>query len=572
MARRPPFAHPVRLILALVVILGLAGGAFFLVGDDRPPSAASRLGEESRSFATNDPLKRACDLSERILLRVWRGDYRERSWDLMMVPQFPNYSGGFDAVNHSGPWDYLTTVPLVLYGPKRIVAAGEIETPVTLADVFPTVGALAGVGMPRREGEILDEALKDVDGAPKLIITMVWDGAGRNVLEEWPGRWPFLERLMQEGTSYVDASVGSSPTITPAIHSSLGTGAYPRQHGIPGIYYRGQEGKIIQAFAKRDPSQLELTTYADEIDLAFGNESLVGMIASRSWHLGMFSHGATISGGDEDQLGIFRTALVKDPSGNEAGAGRGYVVPESLTTTEWSRLEEYGDEVDRSDGKADGKWLGHPVLTGDLRDNPAWVRHEYDAITRMLDVEGYGDDDVPDLFFTNLKMADTIGHHYLMDSQEMALVLEALDEGLERLIGFLDREVEDYVLIMTSDHGHTLPARRTGAWPVANGRLLQDINDHFDIPKGESVIADTVAVGLFYNPKVMEKHGVTEDEIARYVNSYTIRENWDEPDLPPGYEDRGDENVFSAAWPVSQMEEVMECRFGAPAPPPNTQG
>lgn len=543
-----------------------------LLNDDSGPSAASKLGSEDRIFSSNDPVKRACDLPERILLRSWRGDYKKRTWDLMMVPHYPNFSGAFETVNHSGPWDYLTTVPLVLYGPERIAAAGDVDRRVSITDVFPTMGALTDVDLPPREGQVLEEAVTDSPGTPKLIITMVWDGVGRNVLEEWPGRWPTLERLMQEGTSYPEASVGSSPTITPAIHSNLGTGAYPRQHGIPGIFYRGEGGDIVEAFAGRDMSQLELTTYADEIDQAFGNESLVGMVASRSWHLGMLSHGSTIPGGDEDQLGIFRTSLVEDPDESDVGAGEGFAVPGSLASTEWSRLEELGDRVDRSDGEADGQWLGHPVLTGEIRDNPAWVQHEYDAILRMIEEEGYGADDVPDLFFTNLKMADTIGHNYLMDSQEMGLVLESLDQGLKRLIGYLDKEVKDYALVMTSDHGHTPPARTTGAWPVGNTRLLNDIDEHFGIPEGETLVPDTVAVGLFFNKDTMKRYDVTADEIARYVNSYTIRDNWDEEELPPGYEDRGDENVFAAAWPVPQMDEVMECKFGSPTPPPNTYG
>ena len=556
-------------MVAIVVVIGLVGGAFWVLRDDETgPSAASELGKTDRIYPSNDPLERACGLSEKILLRVWRGDYKKRSSDLLMVPHYPNYSGLFDTVNHSGPWDYLTTVPLVMYGPERIEAVGEVGTHANVTDVFSTVGALTDVDLPPRQGKVLDEAFTDAPGVPKLVITMVWDGVGRNVLEEWPGRWPFLERVMGDGVSYVDASVGSSPTITPSIHANLGTGGYPRQHGVTGIYYRNAAGQVVEAFAGRDPSFMELTTYADEIDRAYDNESLVGMVASRSWHLGMFSHGATIPGGDEDQLGIFRTSLVKDPGESDAGAGFGYAVPGSLTdTAAWSRLEEYGDDLDREDGEADGEWLGHPILTGEIRDNPAWVQHEYDAIERMLEEEGYGTDDVPDLFFTNLKMADTIGHHYLMDSAEMGEVLSALDEGLEGLVGYLDREVKDYVIVFTADHGHTLPASRTGAWPVANGKLMADIDAHFDIPKGESLTIDSVAVGLFFDTEMMEKHDVSADEIARYVNSYTIRENWDEPELPPGYEDRGDEHIFAAAWPVSQMDEVMTCKFDSPTPP-----
>ena len=79
-----------RLVIVFVVIVGLVWGAFWLMRGDEPPSAASRLAEQDRIFDTNDPMRRACDLSDKILLRVWRGDYKQRSSDLMMVPNYPN--------------------------------------------------------------------------------------------------------------------------------------------------------------------------------------------------------------------------------------------------------------------------------------------------------------------------------------------------------------------------------------------------------------------------------------------------------------------------------------------------
>ncbi|MEA2487172.1 MAG: hypothetical protein QOF16_826, partial [Actinomycetota bacterium] len=57
------------------------------------------------------------------------------------------------------------------------------------------------------------------------------------------------------------------------------------------------------------------------------------------------------------------------------------------------------------------------------------------------------------------------------------------------------------------------------------------------------------------------------DEIARFLNGYTLRENWPQKQLPAGYEDRGDEDLFSAVFAKDQFDDVMRCAFGATRPP-----
>ena len=94
-----------------------------------------------------------------------------------------------------------------------------------------------------------------------------------------------------------------------------------------------------------------------------------------------------------------------------------------------------------------------------LHDNPAWVRYQADALTTMLESQGYGADDAPDLFITNFKPSDITAHQYSMDSPEMGDILEAQDEALGRLVEYLDAEVQDYVIVVTADHGNTPPAR-----------------------------------------------------------------------------------------------------------------
>lgn len=535
-------------------------------GDDGPGPKARRSppppeGQRSRFFATNDPVQRACDLPARHLVRIWRGYYGTRSQDITLVPQAPNFPGGFQLPSHSGPWAYLQRVPLVLYGPRRISAAGRITRPASIVDVYPTVGELLGVPLEPRAGEVLGEALKQgIRGAPRIVVTVVWDGVGRNVLRRWPDAWPTLARLEREGTSYLEATVGSSPSITPATHSSLGTGAYPNDHGITAIPYRNDEGIVVTAFEGKDPTDLMLTTFADQIDPALGNRPRVGLLGWTPWHMGMLGHGAQTPGGDFDEL-----ALIGEAEGEVVGNPELYATPSYLPG--FPGLEEYAARLDRSDGEADEEWMGHALLED--HDNPAWVRYESDMLIAMLRRSGYGSDATPDLLFVNFKPTDIVGHLRNMDSKEMEATLRAQDDALARLVGYLDREVRDYVVILTSDHGHVPSPERTGGWAVGNGEVARDIDDHFGAPKDRSLTQDGGSTGFFFNYKLMNELDVTGEEVARFLNGYTIADNNKGAQLPEGYEGRGDEPLFSATIPRSLRTEVSRCAFGAPEPPPS---
>ena len=529
-------------LLFFLVVAACDTGA----GSDGP---AASLKLEDRVFATDDPLQRGCRLSREVLLRIRRGYYEGRSEDIIMVPQFPNFSGSFSIPNHSGPWRYLQRVPLVFYGPTHVSKRGRIEAEAGLIDVYPTVSKLLGVKTPMRSGRLLPQVIrKGGSTPPKLIVIVVWDGVGRNVLERWPDAWPELARIEKLGVSFLEATVGSSPSITPATHSTLGTGVFPLRHGATGINYRARNGELARAFNDRDPRLLRVTTFADEADRALGNAPQVGMLAWKSWHLGMLGHGSSLSGGDRDQLGLMQDG--ESITGNP----RYYTTPSYLNDIS---IQSEVDRADREDGAADERWFGHTLL--DLHDNPAWIRYQEEAILAMLKGEEFGDDDVPDLFFTNFKTTDIVGHQYGMDSQEMEVVLRVQDQALERMVNYLDRRVEDYAVILTADHGHTPSTERTGAWPITNGELRSDIDKHFRVPENESLLQDATAVGLFLNDGLSKQLNVSDEDVARFVNRYTVRDNWEDAELPRGYEGRAEEELFSAAFPGRLLSDIVKC-------------
>jgi hypothetical protein len=158
-----------------------------------------------------------------------------------------------------------------------------------------------------------------------------------------------------------------------------------------------------------------------------------------------------------------------------------------------------------------------------------------------------------------------------MDSYEEAAALEAQDGVLGDLLDYLNVHIKDYALILTADHGNTPPPERSGAWPIQQGQLQEDVDAHFNLPKDRSLIEETSAGGSFLDYSAMEEFGVTDEDVSRFLNSYTIADNWKEPELPEGYEERGGENVFSAAFPSDWIERVNRCAFGDVRPPTDIQ-
>ena len=94
---------------------------------------------------------------------------------------------------------------------------------------------------------------------------------------------------------------------------------------------------------------------------------------------------------------------------------------------------------------------------------------------------------------------------------------------------------------------------------MRQGEVRADVDRHFDAPEGETLVIDTTATGLFLDRDVMAEMSVTESDVAEFLNTLTLRDNWTNPTLPRGYRDRGDENLLSAAFPSDMLRRVGRC-------------
>jgi hypothetical protein len=163
--------RPRRLQAATLVVLALFAGACTDAGE---PSDAPQAVRTEAGLKGNDE-RPPCDGLDAMVRRARRGYYPYRSPDLVFIAREPNYVGSAAMPVHSGPWDYLTHVPLVAYGPGHI-EPGSYPQPATMADLAPTTAELIGFdGWPRRDGRPLTEMLRSNDSPPRLVISIVWD-------------------------------------------------------------------------------------------------------------------------------------------------------------------------------------------------------------------------------------------------------------------------------------------------------------------------------------------------------------------------------------------------------------
>jgi arylsulfatase A-like enzyme len=526
---------------AALAIVGAVGAAALFRGGEPVASATEQ----------------ACALPAGWLTRTVRGYHPERSGQISVLPEKPAYlASGAGGWSHSGPWPYLQRIPIVFYGPGLLPARGVVERPVTIADLAPTLARLMGgsidsTGKPMRE--VSPQRVVLPGERPRLILTIVYDGGGWNVLDRWPDSWPVLEEMMEQGTLYANATVGSSPSVTPSVHTTLGTGEFPDRHGITGIPVRDEEGTVVDAFLKGESSRfLEVPTLAERWDESNDNRAQVGMVGYEPWHLGMIGKGAEKPGGDRDD------AVWLDIETNEWITNVDhYRLPPALVNT--PGLQADLERLDATDGAKDGDWGEHAWLGEDNREHweetPAFIAYHTRALLNLIQKEGYGDDRLTDLLFTNYKQIDRVGHYFNMASEEVRDSLAATDEQLGVILEALDRIIGRgrWVVVMTADHGQQPDASDIGGYGIDPKEIAADIDERFG-PITRAVWPTEV----FLFDDVMDERDVTLDEVADFLADYRVSDNTIRPDtklLGAGELDAND-RLFAMAIPAHQLPGI----------------
>jgi hypothetical protein len=501
--------------------------------------------------------KAACALPHEQLLRIWRGVEPGRSGQIAVVPRAPNFLGS--NFPHSGPWAYLQDVPLLFFGPGIIPAVGKVERSVTLADVAPTQAKLLGFdAFHPLDGVALPEVPAPTT-APPLIVTLIWDAGGDSVLDTYPSAWPVLRSLIPRGIWFDHASVGSSPSITPATHATIGTGDYPMRTGQVDAEFR--LGPDLTRAGELGPVLLMEPTLADLYDRTMGNAPIVGDLASVTWHLNMMGHGSLWGGGDRD-IAVLRTPTGGGNEGAEgtewnlAGRDAAYYTFPSYVN-DLPPLSAYTDAVDRADGALDGKWRENSIAQYEGGwATPARIPYQTRMVEDVIRREGFGADSVPDLLFINYKAIDHVSHIWSVNSPEMLDTLRWQDAALRELIEALNAEVGTgrWVLVLTADHGAQFDPKVSGAFQVTPGQLEGDLRTAFP-SKGPGDVIQAVRTSMVYvNEGAMRESGYTLNQIATFVLHYTKGQATPEGSSIEDAE--RDDRVFAAAFPNAVLPRL----------------
>lgn len=470
-------------------------------------------------------------------------NYRQES--LSLVPNDPRSS-------HAVPWMYGERVPIVVWSPGRIEPQDHEER-VTLADLAPTTAMLMGFDEFEAADGVALPGIPPVTPPvqPRVIVTLVVDGGGWNVLRRWPDAWPNLKRLMREGATYRNAISGSFPAVTASTHATIGTGAFPRTHGITGHNVR-RGGGPVKAWGEAgrvDPSFLLEPTLADRWTEWTQDRAWVGEIGYQVWHVGMLGRGGRPAG--RLPVGVFW---------DENGGGgwkphhpHRYRLPGSAPGLE--RLDELTAGYEPpSPSPFD------PTGKKAMCCFPPVVRYQGELIEATFDSEPIGTDEVPDLLYLNFKAPDYSGHVYNMDDPRQAEVLASVDDEIGRLADLLLTRFGEgrSVLIVTADHGQCPEIDANGGVRIDPIQLEEDLNAEF----GTSVFGLVQMVApseVYLDPKALADSGLSSEDVAAFLADYRYGDNVG-PYIRPAAirRDRLDARTFAAVLPTSFIADLAD--------------
>ncbi len=384
---------------------------------------------------------------------------------------------------------------------------------------------------------------------------MVWDAVGRDVLARHPEAWPTLASAIEDGAWYERATVGSSPSQTAQVHATIGTGAFPRTHGLVAHRFR-VDGELVTPWGE-GTNLLEVPTVSDVYDVERGNDAEIGLVGTLMIHLGLLGHGSDLPRGDAD-LAVLREQEGATTLGAE---GEAWNLPDpvagAFSFPAWVAgvrpgLTTDADRVDRADGSFDGRWRDNDIATLlDGFDTPARAPYQQRVIERVIEREGYGADATTDLLWINEKFTDYVSHAWSVDSPEMDDAVRAQDAALARMVAFLDDRVGErrWALVLTADHGSVRDPAVTGGSVLSSEALRSELDRRFGTGAVE-LVQDTQ---LYLDTSVVMREGHTVADVARAMLELSA------DDLrAPGAAPSDPAPAFDAAFPSSALA-AMPC-------------
>ena len=412
--------------------------------------------------------------------------------------------------------------PLVVYGPG--IGPSDSSERISLADVAPTIAELIGFDdflAVAQDGRPVPGVSRSAE-APEIVVTFVIDGGGWNVLQEFPDAWPNLRRLMRDGANFRNAIHGSFPAVTASAHATIGTGAFPRTHGITGHNLRDgrRARKAYGELGHVNPGDILIPTLADRWSDATENRAWIGELGYQVWHLGMIGYGGRSRRGDERPVAVYwdEGGDPQDWRSQNDELYRMPVVAPSLDAFDTYRAGYVPNPARNS--------AFDPVKPKNMHccSTPV-IRYQGDLVEATLANEPVGSSDATGLLFVNYKAPDYTGHVFGMFDPMTGDALRDVDEQLGRLVAQLDALYPGrYALVVTADHGQCPLPDTSGGVRLDPIQLWDDLEREFGGGLFD-LVQNVVPSEVYLHTDVLWDAGATREDLAAFLRDYPYRRN-----------------------------------------------
>jgi arylsulfatase A-like enzyme len=99
-------------------------------------------------------------VGDRIDQRIRNGFNTEQSGDVVVLHEPYWLSGAPGGTTHGSPYSYDTHVPMIFWGPRNLISAGQYHGDAAVHDIAPTLAAMLGIATPSGSlGRVLAEIL-----------------------------------------------------------------------------------------------------------------------------------------------------------------------------------------------------------------------------------------------------------------------------------------------------------------------------------------------------------------------------------------------------------------------------
>ena len=326
---------------------------------------------------------------------------------------------------------------------------------------------------------------------PRLVVGIMVDQMRFDYLTRFWNEYGDggFRRLVGEGFHCRDHRFGYAPTSTGPGHASVYTGTTPSMHGIIGNswYDKETDAEVYcvsdpeyksvgtdSGAGQHSPHRMTVSTITDQLRLHHQMRSKVISVALKDrgsvlpgGHLAnaayWFEGGVS---GNWISSSFYMEALPQwVVDFNNSNAASSYKKP-------WETLRKINTyaESGLDDVPYEGTFNGEaaPVFPHDLpalweanghydilRPTPFGNSLTLDFALEALRAEELGQDIIPDFLAISFSSTDYVGHRFGVNSKEVQDTYLRLDQDLERLLKYLDKEVGEgeYTVFLTADHG-----------------------------------------------------------------------------------------------------------------------